>query len=346
MEFFNNSIYGNSIKDWLIALAIFLATVLFAKSIFYIFKKLFQKLTEKTRTKIDDIILEKSRQPFIILTLLIAGRYALSGLYFELYTADFISKFFTFSFIIVFTWLGSRVIEALISEYFQNLTEENEKLKKDSVSPVLRKSARFLIWIPGSIMALNNAGLDVGALIAGLGIGGLAVALASQDTVKNVIGGLIILFDKPFGIGDHIQVDNFNGHVEDIGLRSTRIRSTDGKEVSIPNTLFSDKPITNISREKESKVITNLNLSYANQKENTEQLCKMLMEMLSGNEKLVSNKTEVVVSSFEESHIKLTIQYFIKKGSHYSAVKNEINLKVWEILLKSGIQLAVQPPSE
>lgn len=333
-------------KEWLIALAIFLSTVLLAKTIFYIFKKLFQRLTKKTRTNLDDIILEKSRQPFIILTLLIAARYALSGLYFQVNIQDFISKFFTFSFIAVFTWLGSRVADVLMTEIFKNISKEDGKVQNDTISPVLRKSVRFLIWIPGIIMALNNAGLDVGALIAGLGIGGLAVALASQDTVKNMIGGLIILFDKPFGLGDRIQIDNLEGDVEDIGLRSTRIRSIDGKEVSIPNTLFSDKPITNISREKESQVVTNLNLSYANQKENTEHLCKALQEMLSRNENLVSNKSEVTLSSFEQSHIQLTVRYFIKKGNQYAAVKHEINVKIWDILLTSGIQLAVQPSTE
>lgn len=345
MELLDTIICGNTIKEWLIAVAIFLTTVLLAKTIFYLFKSVFQRFTKKTRTNLDDIILEKSRQPFIFLTLLLAGRYALSGLYFEPTIQDFTGKFFTFSFILVFTWLGSRVTDTLITEIFQNISNEDKSVKKDSISPVLRKSARFLIWIPGVIMALNNAGLDVGALLAGLGIGGLAVALASQDTVKNMIGGLIILFDKPFGPGDTIQIDTLEGEVEDIGLRSTRIRSTNGKEISIPNTLFSDKPIVNISREKDSRVLTYLTLSYANEKENIEQVCRQLRIMLAENKNLITGKEEVVIASFEQNYIKISVIYYIKSGNVNARVQNEINLNIWEILSKSGIQMAVSSPS-
>ena len=339
MSFLNNTFYSNTIQAWLIAIAIFLATVFLAKTIFYLFKSVFQRFTKKTRTKLDDIILDKSRQPFIFLTLLLAGRYALSGLYFEDTILDFTGKFFTFSFIIVFTWLGSRVADTLITEIFQNISNEDKPVKKDSISPVLRKSARFLIWIPGVIMALNNAGLDVGALLAGLGIGGLAVALASQDTVKNMIGGLIILFDKPFGLGDTIQVDTLEGEVEDIGLRSTRIRNTNGKEVSIPNTLFSDKPIVNISREKNRIIQTSVFVSYENETSTLETACQAILEMLKNQKEILPDHNSVTIAKLLSQGVELKVTYWIQAGLPYFDIESRINILLLDALARNNVKI-------
>ena len=92
-----------------------------------------------------------------------------------------------------------------------------------------------LIWIIGIIVALNNAGYDVMALIAGLGIGGLALAMAAKDTVANVFGGFTIFTDRPFSMGDRIVISGFDGTVKEIGIRSTRLQTLAGREVSIPN---------------------------------------------------------------------------------------------------------------
>ena len=88
------------------------------------------------------------------------------------------------------------------------------------------------------ILGLNNAGYDVGAIVAGLGIGGLALALAAQDSVKNLFGGFTIFVDKPFKVKDRIKISGFDGAVEEIGIRSTRIRTLDGRMVTIPNSKF------------------------------------------------------------------------------------------------------------
>lgn len=105
------------------------------------------------------------------------------------------------------------------------------------------------------IVALNNAGYDVGALIAGLGIGGLALAMAARDTVSNVFGGFTIFTDRPFTLNDRIKVSGFDGTVDEIGIRSTRLRTLAGTLVTIPNSTFSESAVENVSAEPSRKVV-------------------------------------------------------------------------------------------
>ena len=111
-------------------------------------------------------------------------------------------------------------------------------------------------------MALRNAGVDVGAMIAGLGIGGLAFALAAQDTIKNIFGGVTIFSDRPFRLGDRIVVDGFDGIVEDIGIRSTRLRTLDKQLITIPNYKIVEASILNISEEPMRKVVLKVGVTY------------------------------------------------------------------------------------
>ena len=100
--------------------------------------------------------------------------------------------------------------------------DEKDNAMMDQFAPILRKGLRSLIWVLGLIMALNNAGYDVGALLAGVGIGGLAMATAAKDFVSNIFGGITVFVDKPFQVGDRIQIGGYDGTIEEIGIRSTR----------------------------------------------------------------------------------------------------------------------------
>ena len=113
--------------------------------------------------------------------------------------------------------------------------------------PVVRRTILVLIWIVGLVTALSNVGVDINALWGTLGIGGIAFALAAQDTVKNIFGAFTIFTDKPFGIGDTINVNGFEGTVVDVGMRSTRIMGYDRRITSYPNYKITDASIVNIS---------------------------------------------------------------------------------------------------
>ncbi len=120
-------------------------------------------------------------------------------------------------------------MDAVVEEYVVPIAEKSESDFDDQVLPIMRKGIRAVIWIMGIIIGMDNLGIDITAMIAGLGIGGLALALAAQDMVKNIFGGIMIFLDKPFKIGERIQIDGFDGTVEEVGLRSTRVRTLEGR---------------------------------------------------------------------------------------------------------------------
>ena len=132
----------------------------------------------------------------------------------------------------------------------------------DQLLPVVRKGLRATIWILGILVALNNAGYNVGALLAGLGIGGLALAMAAKDTVANIFGGVTIFTDKPFKINERIKLGGFDGTITEIGIRSTRLKTLEGRVVTIPNAKFTGGMVENVSMEPSRKVVLNLGLVY------------------------------------------------------------------------------------
>ena len=128
-------------------------------------------------------------------------------------------------------------------------------------------------------MALKNAGVDVGTLIASLGIGGLAFALAAQDTIKNIFGGITIFTDRPFRIGDRIKVDGFDGIIEDIGVRSTRLRTLDRCLVTIPNYKIVEASVENVSEEPMRRIVSKLGLTYSTTPEKMKEAIDILKNM-------------------------------------------------------------------
>ena len=198
-----------------------------------------------------------------------------------------VDNFFNHVFIIIIalnvTWLFVRVVDSLIEEYVVPVVSRSESDLDDQLMPVIRKTIKATLWALGVIIGLNNAGFDVAALIAGLGIGGLALALAAQDTVKNIFGGLMVFIDKPFKITDRIKVDGWDGTVEEIGVRSTRIRTLEGRLVTMPNGQFSDNAVENVTLEPSRKVVVNLGLTYETSPDNMEKAIQMLKDIASAH---------------------------------------------------------------
>lgn len=262
MNFWNKVYYGNTILDYAICLGIILGAIVAAKILYFVSKHVIKAFTKRTKTKLDDIIIDQIEEPVIFGMILSAAVYAFSTLNYSVskltaedleakitipysHTKNFVDGFFGFLIVITVAWLIARLVDALIVEYVTPLTKKTATDIDNQVLPLIRKGFKLLIWVLGIIVGLDNAGFDVGAVLAGLGIGGLAFALAAQDTVKNFFGGLMILIDKPFKVGERIKVGPIDGTVKEIGIRSTRVENREGRMVTIPNSKFSDDAVEN-----------------------------------------------------------------------------------------------------
>jgi MscS family membrane protein len=356
MKFWESEYYGNTILDYAIVFGIILAAIIVGKILFIISKLIIKKITAKTKTNLDDIIVDKVEEPVVFGLVLGASWYAFNLLKYAAPTLtsgdieagitvayshpeQFVNHFFNFLLVVNITWLISRLSDALIEEYIVPLTEKSESDLDDQLLPIFRKGLRLIIWVMGIIMGLNNAGYDVGAVIAGLGIGGLAFALAAQDTIKNFFGGIMIFADKPFQIGERIQIGGIDGTVKEIGIRSTRIETLAGRIVTVPNSMFSDDAVENVDLEPSRKVMLNLGLTYDMSAEQMEQAMSVLSEIAKNNPQ-VKDDFSVGFNAFGDFSLGILFIYFIKKGEDNLAVQTAVNLAILKQFGAAGLEMA------
>lgn len=338
-EFFEKTFYYNTVGEWAISLAIIIGAVVAGKILYWIFGNIFKKVTAKTKTKIDDIIVDMVEEP-VVLALTIAGLwYGLHRLTFPEGWYVWMGKVYHILVAINITWLIARLLDAIIEEYIVPLTEKTESDLDDQILPVVRKSLKVAIWILGIIVALNNAGYDVGALIAGLGIGGLALAMAAKDSVSNIFGGVMIFTDKPFKVGDRIKINGFDGMIEEVGLRTSRMRTLEGRLVTIPNSQFTGNMVENVSDEPTRKVVLNLGLTYDMTPEQMQKGLDLLKEIAGSNNNVEDNYL-VSFNAFGDFALGLLFIYYIKKDSDILDTQTEINLAILSKFSENGLEMA------
>jgi MscS family membrane protein len=219
------------------------------------------------------------------------------------------------------------------------LVAKSESDLDDQLMPLIRRLFKVILWAMGIIIGLNNAGFDVAALIAGLGIGGLALALAAQDTVKNIFGGIMVYIDKPFKLKDRIKINGHDGFVEEVGIRSTRMRTLEGRVITLPNAKFSENAVENVSAEPTRKVITNLGLTYETQPAKMQEAINLLKEIASNNPG-VDEGTIVSFNSWGDFSMGILFIYFIKPEADILGVQTERNMEILTQFNEPGLEFA------
>jgi MscS family membrane protein len=340
MDFLHKEFYWNTVGEWLLGLAIILGSVLLGKLVFWFISNVVKKLTSKTETNLDDIVIDMVEEPLSFAIALLGIWYGLDSLHLPDAGHVWINRIYYLLIIFNVAWLINRVIDAIIEEYLVPIIEKSESDLDDQLLPVLRKGIHAAVWIMAVIVGLNNAGYDVGALIAGLGIGGLALALAAQDTVANLFGGITIFVDQPFTINDHIKISSFEGNIEEVGIRSTRLRTFEGRLVTIPNKVFAESAIENVSAEPSRRVIQMLGLTYST----TPEKMKEALSILGGVHEKFSGQLEEkhmeYFDGFGDFSLNLKFVIFIKKGEDIFLTSSQIRMEILERFNAAGLDFA------
>lgn len=343
LNFFNTSqIIGNSWQDWTISASIIAGAFVLNLLIIYINKNIIQKITARTNSRIDDILFKLLEGPVLFGIILVAIWLAADRLVLTKEIDKIISTAYKFLIVANITWFVGRLTKALIEEYMLPKSHDSEKHKHLDYHLIIliRKVAVGFIWAIGFVMALKNVGVDVSAMLGTLGIGGLAFALAAQDTIKNIFGGITIFSDRPFRLGDRIKVDGFDGFVEDIGIRSTRIRTMEKKLVTIPNSKLTDASIENISEEPMRRVLLNLGLTYQTSPEMMEEALNILKKI---NKKVKGVSPDDITAYFENFgaySLNINYVYFIKKNADIPATISEVNQSILIQFKEAGLCFA------
>jgi len=237
-EFLHQTYFGNTLQAWVIAFSIIILSLLLGKVVYWVFSKIVRGFTSRTISKLDDIIVDMVEKPTVFFLISMGIWFGLKQLVLPEALTAAVDNSFQVLVALLVGWLVSRLFEAVCQEYLQPWVEKSENELDDQLLPILRKTTKTTIWAMAIIIGLNSAGYNVGALIAGLGIGGLALAMAAKDTVSNVFGGVTVFTDQPFRINDRIKVAGYDGTVLEIGVRSTKLQTLEGRIVTIPNAKF------------------------------------------------------------------------------------------------------------
>ena len=334
--------YGNTVQQWLIASGIIIAALIIGKTVYWISGHYIKRITSKTKTKLDDILVDMFEEPVVLILVTLGGWIALNTLNFSEKASLALNNFFQAVIILTIAWLIVRFFDALCEEYIVPLTEKTETDLDDQLLPIIRKGSKFAVWAVAIIIALNNAGYNVGALIAGLGIGGIALAMAAKDTISNIFGGLTIYTDRPFKIKDRIQINGFDGRVTEIGLRSTKIQTLMGRIVTIPNAKFAETEIENVSKEPTRKVTVNLGLTYDTPPEKMKEALSILGEIVKAN-KDITDKYVASFNSFGDFYLGIKFIYFIKNTNDEAKIlqiESSISLAILEKFNKNKLEFA------
>ncbi len=331
--------YGNTLQSWLIAMVIVVVSIMFGKVLYWVFSRFLRVFTSHSKSQFDDVIVDMVEEPAVFIVIVMGIWMALRTLTLPDVVNKVIANGYQVIIALLIGWLLSRLFDAFYKQYLKPLAVKSENDLDDQLMPIISKGVKMIIWAMAIIIGLNNAGYDVAALIAGLGIGGLALAMAAKDTVSNVFGGVTIFTDQPFKIGDRIKVGGYDGTVIEIGVRSTRLKTLEGRIVTMPNAKFADAPVENISWEPSRKVVVSLGLTYDTQPDQMQNAMDTLTEINRSNASTEEAAT-VFFSGFGDFSMNITFIYYIKKDESIAGTQSDINLQILRKFNDKGLEFA------
>ena len=222
----------------------------------------------------------------------------------------------------------------VIMSAFNRLKHPDSILLDDTLLIFFAKIIKAVIVIIAVLIVLGEFGVNINGLITGVGLGGLTFALAAQDTASNIFGGLVIISDKPFAVGDWIQTASIEGTVEDISFRSTRIRTFDDALLVVPNSTLSSASITNWSKMNKRKVKFNIGLTYNTAPSQVKNIIADIETFLNSHKDIVSDTPLVKLDEFGSSSLNIMVMFFTSQTSlaELKRVREEINYEILDVV--------------
>ncbi|MBS1319067.1 MAG: mechanosensitive ion channel family protein [Parabacteroides sp.] len=331
-------LWGNTLESWGISILIIVGAVVVVKLISLFSRKVLKPFITRTPNHLDNVIYYSLESPIKFAVMLLGIWIAIHRLVYPDNFVKTIDNAYRILIVLDITWVFARLIGGLLEIYLRKeSTGQTHKMM-----PIIKRTALVLVWIIGIVMALSNIGVNISTLLGTLGIGGIAFALAAQDTVKNIFGAFTIFTDKPFNIGDTIRVDSFEGTVIDVGARSTKIMDYDKRIITFPNYKITDANIINISSEPRRRVVLNLGLTYDTTPEKMKEALDILKAIPERVENVSSNPsdTTAVFTNYADSALVIMYIYFIEKQGDILGVTSNMNMEILSSFNKAGLEFA------
>lgn len=360
-QFFEQLIWGNTVKAYCLFGGIILLGLLLKRFVSRVLSQLLFKLFKKfaDEVKMDTFIalLLKPIEFFITLFSLYLAvnqlKHPLDVAIFhytkvidkvkvaqEFTLGDFLDKTFLFLMILSFFWIILRIID-FVAHVFMYRAIKSDNKADDQLVPFLKELFKFIVCFIGFFVLLGYV-FEVNALslITGLGIGGIAIALAAKESLENLIGSFTIFIDKPFTVGDLVKVDGVEGTIEKVGFRSTILRSVDKTTIIIPNRAMIDGVLENLTRRNYRRVKFNVGIIYETESDNIKKIIAAINDFLLQNPN--TSDGTVTFDSFGDSALNIQVLYLVQNidFNAYLKTKEEINFKIIEIVQQYGSDFA------
>ncbi len=336
VEFLNFSLGGNTIAEYIFAVFVF-AVLLAVFAVFnkFILAKL-EKLAQKTKTDLDEtfiLIIRKLRPPF----------YAFLAFYLSLWFIEVQAQVWRILTIILVVWVVYQIVVAsgILVDYAVKKYSKKEKTEgsKGAIN-LIGKIAKGVLWVIAALFVLSNLGVNVTSVMAGLGIGGIAVALALQNILSDLFSSFAIYFDKPFVPGDFIIVGSDMGVVEHIGIKTTRLRALQGEEIVISNQELTNARIHNFKKMKERRVTFSFGVLYETPNEKLEKIPGLIKEIIDSIN--LTRFDRAHFHRFADSSLDFEVVYYTESPDFnaYMDVQQEIHLRIKSALEREGVSMA------
>jgi len=336
--------WGNTIAAYLLFIIYVVLGLVFIKLISGLFNYVFKKLEEKIKKY--EVVFGILRRPqpilFIIFISIIRG--SLTILYVKPWALSLIDKLAFVLYISFALWFISKliiiIIEKQLSKYNTGATEQK---RYDHLIPFLKTVIRIFIVVIGILLIISNFGYNVNGLVAGLGIGGIVIALASRELLENFFSGIIIFTEKQFKVGDIIKSEEITGTIKEINMRTSKIESFDGTVYVVPNSKLSQGIVENISKRKARRVVEYVSLSHENTTEKIQKAKAIIKKILSENKTVVNTDSYVIFDKFNSQSIELYFDYWVKEKDWFKFldIKDELHIEMKKQFEKEGIKFIV-----
>ncbi len=334
--FMNHFFLDNKLWDWLIALVMMTTGIILVKLARYFVMGRVRQWAEKTRTSFDDFIVtlvEKSILPYL----------SVLCVYGSLQWLDHPPKphMEEVAMLLVTTYFILQTFTAAVQYFVMSfLKTQEDGVTKQKQARGLLIIIKVLIWAMGIMFLLDNLGYNISTIIAGLGIGGIAIALAAQTILGDLFSYFVILFDRPFEIDDFVVIDDKSGVIEYIGVKTTRIRTLSGEQLICSNKNLTDSRIHNFKRMERRRVVLSIGVTYQTSADVLASIPAMVKNIITSQTKVFFDRGHF--SGFGDSSLNFEFVYFIESSDYvlFMDSQQEVNLEIFRQFEKAGIEFA------
>lgn len=335
---------GISAARFAAAFGVLIAALVLKKIFGHIFVKVIFPLAARTRSRYDDEFLTCIRKPAELLVVLVGLFIAVQVLQLPTEPVDMRRGAYAVLKVLVtfdIAWALFNLV-TLLEVFLSGWVNRTASTLDDHLLPFIRKSIRAFIIFLAAIMTIQNLGYSISGLLASLGIGGLAVALAAKDTLSNIFGSFMIILDRPFHLGDWIKSGDMEGVVEEVGFRSTKIRTFAKTLITVPNNVIANLAIDNFSRMPKRRIKLNVGVTYESTPQQMRGAVRMIREMLKNHPAIQQDFFLVNFTDFGASSLDIMVYCFTTTTvwGEYLDAREDVCLKIMDILESLGLEIA------